>query len=120
MIGQISAQEMRKNVDAFYKESHRKIPPEHIRGYIFWDPYSLGQHDPTLIVTCKTNGITLSLPAIRGTNHLIAEKWKERTQVGWLSDSRGVLPPGVGKPLEAQQFSFGEHRLMVKLVAGSN
>jgi hypothetical protein len=121
VIALISAQEMQKAVDDYYKKDGRRIPPDHAGGYIFWDPYSLGKDDPTLIVRCVVGGITYSLRVVKGTNHLIAEKWKDRAPAGWVSGfDRQFLPPGKEILLEAQRFSFGEHRLMVKLVDSGN
>ena len=113
VIALISAQEMRKKVDEHYAKLGRKIPAEHVRGYIFWDPDSLGQDDPTLGVTCiAADGIELNPPlVVKGTNHLIAEKWKDHTSPNCglpTGLQNGVLPPGEEKLLGALRFSFGE------------
>ncbi len=122
VIALISAQEMRTKVDEHYAKLGRKIPAEHVRGYIFWDPDSLGPNDPTLGVTCiAADGIELNPPiVIKGTNHLIAEKWKDHILQTWSTElQNGALPPGEEKRLEAPRFSFGELRLMVKSVVCS-
>ena len=122
VIALISAEEVRKQVDDHYAKLGRKIPAPHVRGYIFWDPDSRGENDPTLGVTCiAADGIELNPPiVVKGTNHLIAEKWKDHTLQTWSTGlQNGALPPGEEKVLEAPRFSFGEQRLMVKSVVGN-